>query len=95
MWKAWLEWLKVHAGPRVYFVIFLTGALGLRCSEALALKREDISMGGDEPRVRITGEQAGARKSPGEVYIRKQHQQIMAEALTNGISAVRTKGHKY
>jgi integrase len=43
-WNLWLNWLNEHAGPRVYFVILLTGALGLRCGETLALRREDLHL---------------------------------------------------
>ena len=45
--EVWLDWLLKNAGPRIYLVVFLTGALGLRCSEALALKREDIKLDND------------------------------------------------
>ena len=62
-WRLRLEWLKEHAGPRVWFALFLTGALGLRCSEALSLTREDISLDGPITKVRVTGEERGARKS--------------------------------
>ena len=68
LWKAWLEWLKEHAGPRIFFVIYLTGALGLRTGEALALKAEDLDMSADIPKVRVTGHDRGNRKSPGEAW---------------------------
>ena len=34
MWKAWLRWLLDTAGPKVFFVVFLTSVFGLRCGEA-------------------------------------------------------------
>ena len=80
---------------RIYFVVMLTGAFGLRCSEALALKREDICLGGDVPKVRITGETTGARKSPGDVYVRKQHIKLMRDHMNNGITVERQQGHKH
>ncbi len=94
-WKKWLEWLKEHAGARVYFAIFLTSAFGLRCSEALALKREDICLNAAVPKIRISGEASGAKKSPGEVYVRKQHMNLMRSILKDGISVERPKGHKH
>jgi integrase len=94
-WKLWLEWLRDHAGPRVYFVIMLTGALGLRCSEALSLKREDISLSAAIPKVLIAGHTPGATKSPGDVYVRKHHLCLMRGYLRNGITAARTRGHKH
>ena len=39
--------------------------------EALTLKREDIAMKGDIPRLIISGETIGTKKSPGEVYVFK------------------------
>lgn len=94
-WNLWLNWLNEHAGPRVYFVMLLTGALGLRCGEALALKREDLHLEGAIPKVVITGETAGARKSPGDVYVRKQHLLLLRSILKNGVVTKRTRGHKH
>ncbi len=94
-WGLWLDWLLKTAGPRIYLVVMLTGAFGLRCSEALALKREDICLGGDVPKVRITGETTGARKSPGDVYVRKQHIKLMRDHMNNGITVERQQGHKH
>jgi integrase len=94
-WKLWLDWLLKTAGPRIYFVVLLTGAFGLRCSEALALKREDINLNTDVPKIKITGDTAGARKSPGDVYVRKQHLKIMQDHLRNGIQVERARGHKH
>ena len=94
-WKLWLDWLLKTAGPRIYFVILLTGAFGLRCSEALALKREDICLESDVPKIKISGDTDGARKSPGDVYVRKQHLQLMRDHIKNGIKVERMRGHKH
>ena len=94
-WKLWLEWLLQTAGPRIYFVILLTGAFGLRCSEALCLKREHINLDADVPKIKISGDTTGARKSPGDVYVRKQHLKIMRDHLKNGIQVERVRGHKH
>ena len=91
----WLDWLLKNAGPRIYLVVFLTGALGLRCSEALALKREDIKLDNDIPKVRVTGETHGAKKSPGDVYVRKQHIGLLRKHLKDGITVEMIKGHKH
>lgn len=95
LWKVWLQWLLHHAGPRIFFVVFLTGALGLRCSEALALKREDIKLDAEVPKIRVTGETQGAKKSPGDVYVRKQHLRKLKTILRDGITVERTKRHKH
>ena len=76
-------------------VILLTGAFGLRCGEALALTYEDICLNASPPKVVITGHTPGARKSPGEVYVRKQHIDLMRNLLKNGVTVQRTRGHKH
>ena len=91
----WLDWLLKNAGPRIYLVVFLTGALGLRCSEALALKREDIKLDNDIPKVRVTSETHGAKKSPGDVYVRKQHIGLLRKHLKDGITVEMIKRHKH
>jgi len=95
LWGLWLEWLKSHTNPRVYFCVFLTGALGLRCSEALALKREDLHLTEAVPSVRVTGQTPGARKSPGDVYVRKQHLQQLRCAMADGLDGTRVVKHKH
>lgn len=94
-WKLWLQWLKDHAGPRVYLAIMFTGAFGLRCTEALALKREDICLNTSVPKLTITGHTPGAQKSPGDVYIRKQHLGQMRNLMKHGVECLRTRGHKH
>ena len=66
LWKEWLQWLKQTAGPRIYAVVFLTGAFGLRCGEAVTLRREEMAVDAAIPKITITGETRGAKKSPGE-----------------------------
>ena len=95
MWKVWLKWILDTAGPKIFFVIFLTGAFGLRCGEALALKRADLNLEAAIPKLVITGDSKGARKSPGDVYIRKQHVSIMRRWLRQGITSTRRKKHKH
>ena len=94
-WRLWLEWLKERAGPRVWLAIFLTGSLGLRCSEALTLKREHVLLDGTMPKVTVEGHVPGQRKSPGEVYVRKQHIETLRRVFRNGVDAKRTRGHKH
>ena len=95
--QAWAEWLKLWAEwlRKIYFIVFLTGALGLRCGEALCIKREDLALEATIPKAIITGEHKGGRKSPGDVYVRKQHLMKMRKWLRNGISCVRRKKHKH
>lgn len=94
-WKLWLEWLKERAGPRAWLAIFLTGALGLRCSEALTLKRENIHLEGAIPKITIEGQVPGSQKSPGEVYVRKQHIEILRQVFSEGVHVQRVRGHKH
>ncbi len=94
-WKLWLAWLLEKAGPRIYFAVMLTGALGLRISEALALKREDIRLDAPIPHIKVSGEVPGACKSPGEVYVRKQHFRLIKAHLKTGIHSERSIGHKH
>ena len=70
MWLRWLEFLREEAGARVYFATWLTGEFGLRIGEALALGRSDLKMEAEPPFVDVKGVIAGARKSPGKVFIR-------------------------
>ena len=95
MWKEWLNWLLETAGPKIFFVVFLTGAFGLRCGEALALKREDLNLEAVIPKLVVTGESAGARTYHGEVYVRVQHVKVMKKWLREGIPNIRKKKHKH
>ena len=95
MWKEWLKWLLETAGPKIFFVVFLTGAFGLRCGEALALKREDLNLEAGIPKLVVTGESAGARKSPGEVYVRVQHVKVIKKWQHGGIPNIRKTKHKH
>ena len=91
LWKEWLQWLKEHAGPTFYMVILLTGALGLRCGEALCLKGKDINLEAAIPKATITGESQGGKTSPGDVYVRQQHVQLLRRILKHGINITRCK----
>ena len=95
MWKEWLKWILSTAGPKIFFVIVLTRAFGLRCGEALALKREDINLEAIIPKLIITGDSKGAKKSLGGVYIRKQHINIMKKWLREGTTSTRRNNHKH
>ena len=96
LWKEWLGWILQTAGAKIYLVIFLTGAFGLRCGEALCLRREDISVEATIPRIYVTGENHGGRKSPGQVYIRKQHLMLLKKYLgKDGITTHKLKKHKH
>ena len=52
-WEAWLKFVKDNAGPRMYFILLLTGSLGLRCGEALALRSEDFNLHAECPHVTL------------------------------------------
>ena len=76
-------------------VVKLTGCFGLRAGEAVALKREDIVLHGGVPKIRVSGETAGARKSPGEIYIRLQDLDFVKQLLAKGITGKHIRGHKH
>ena len=61
----------------------------------MALKREDLNLEAGIPQLVVTGESAGARKSPGEVYVRVQHVKVMKKWLREGIPNIRKKKHKH
>ena len=46
-WAKWIDFVKDHAKPEIFFVVWLTGALGLRCGEAVALRRDDFGLGAE------------------------------------------------
>ena len=70
-WEKWLGFVKAQAGPRMHFIVWLTGALGLRCGEAVALRREDFALDAEEPYVRAAGHVTGAKKSPGYALVKR------------------------
>ena len=76
-------------------ILSFTGNFGLRCSEALTLKREDIAMKADIPKIIVTGDTPGGKKSPGDVYVRKKHVHWLKSLLKNGYTVKREKGHKH
>ena len=95
LWLEWIEWVKKHAGARMAIILGLTGDFGLRCSEALALKVQDIHTKGEIPKIVVTGDTPGARKSPGDVYIRKRNLQWLNDLLAKGLKVERQKKHKH
>ena len=95
LWEEWLQWLLKSRGPRMMVVVKLTGCFGLRAGEAVALKREDIVLHGGVPKICVTGETAGARKSPGEVFIRLKDLGFVKLLLTKGITGKHIRGHKH
>eukprot|EP00438_Fugacium_kawagutii_P023109 Skav229775 [mRNA] locus=scaffold519:82504:83175:- [translate_table: standard] len=95
LWKEWVKFIASECGARVAVVISMTGYFGLRCSEALCLKREDISVRGEIPKIIVSGETRGNKKSPGEVYIRKSHLAWLKSLLSNGLTVQRKRKHKH
>lgn len=87
--------MKGNSSVRTSVVLAFTGNFGLRCSEALALKVEDVSLQAEVPRLTITGDTLGARKSPGDVYIRKRHMEWLRALFSEGESVSRTRRHKH
>lgn len=71
LWAQWLKFVGQSGGARLQVILAFTGYFGLRTGEAVALKREDIHFQGAIPKISVTGVTPGAKKSPGDVYIRK------------------------
>ena len=46
-WAKWIDFVRDHAKPEIFFVIWLTGALGPRCGETVALIRDDFGLGAE------------------------------------------------
>ncbi|CAE7417596.1 unnamed protein product [Symbiodinium natans] len=94
-WAQWIKFVGQEAGARMAMILSLTYMFGLRCSEALTLKRSDFSFHGDIPKLVVTGETQGNRKSPGEVYCRKKHMCWLKSVFKSGYTVERTKKHKH
>ena len=95
MWRQWLQFVGETCGARMQVILAITGFFGLRTGEAVALKVEDVNLSADVPKLCVTGAVKGAKKSPGEVYVRQQHLAWMKKLMTHGISVERTKKHKH
>ena len=95
LWKEWIKFVGAHCGARIAVILALTGNFGLRCGEALALKREDLNVEGDIPRLRVSGEVKGNKKSPGDVYVRKRHMQWLQNLIKKGYTVTRMRKHKH
>ena len=86
MWQKWLEFVRQHAGPRVYFALWLTGEFGLRIREALCLTRADFRTEADPPYLHVKGEIVGAQKSPGRIYIRPTAMKGLRTMFDKGVA---------
>ena len=75
--------------------MWLTGALGLRCREAVALRREDFGLDAAEPYVRAAGHAPGAKKSPGFVYVNRANWRFLERTFAKGIAKTRPVGAKH
>ena len=95
LWKEWVKFIPSECGARIAVVLSFTGFFGLRCSEALCLKREDISVRGEIPKIIVSGETQGNKKSPGEVYIRKSHLTWLKSLMKNGFNVQRKRKHRH
>ena len=94
-WLLWEKFVGERAGARMLAVLAMTGRFGLRTGEALALKREDIDMNCQIPKIKVTGQEKGNKKSPGDVYIRKKDLEWMKHLMKHGLSFNMTKKHKH
>ena len=88
-WEAWLEFVKQRARLSIYFCLFLTGALGLRCGEAVVAEGEDFALDAETPNMKVTGKEKGGQKSPGTVYVPKASLTIIRKCFTTGLTVTR------
>ena len=72
----------------MHFIVWLTGALGLRCGEAVALRREDSALDAEEPYARAAGHATGAKKSPRYVFVKRSNLKWLKQALAQGIQSI-------
>ena len=79
----------------MFFASWLTGALGLRCGEAVALRREDFGLDAEEPYVCAAGHTVGAKKSPGYIYVSRSNWRFLQQTLAKGLSTTRPLGTKH
>ena len=94
-WKEWMKFIGSECGARIAVILSLTGYFGLRCGEALGLKREDIDIAGNIPKIRVAGDIPGNRKSPGDVYVRKRHLQWLKNLAKHGYTVTRSRKHRF
>ena len=47
------------------------------------------------PKITITGDTPGGKKSPGDIYVRKKHARWLKSLLQHGYTVKREKGHKH
>ena len=88
-WDAWLEFVRQRARLSIYFCLFLTGALGLRCGEAVVAEGEDFALDAETPNMKVTGKEKGGQKSPGTVYVPKASLTIIRKCFTTGLTVTR------
>ena len=84
--KAWLELVKMRARLAIYFCPFLTGALGLRCGEALVADGVDFALEAETPSMKVTGKAPGGQKSPG---VPKAALKTIQQCFTAGLTVTR------
>ena len=94
-WAKWIDFVKDHAKPEIFFVIWLTGALGLRCGEAVALRRKDFGLDAEEPYVCAAGHTKGAKQSPGYIYVNRSNWRFLKQTLAKGLAATRSLGTRH
>ena len=83
IWDAWMLFVKMHARIAIYFCLFLTGALGLRCGEAVVADGEDFALDAETPNLRVTGKTPGGQKSPGTVYVPKKALNLIKKVFSS------------
>ena len=73
----------------MYFLQYLLGGFGLRCGEAIALRRCDIVLQAEVPYLAAAGHVWGAKKSPGKIYVSHAKARVLKRILKEGISVAR------
>ena len=87
----------VKGGGRATYLFcdLLNGRPGAKLLGGFDVAARGHHLDGPVPKIVIAGRIAGAKKSPGEVYVRKQHVMLIRKILREGITAERTRGHKH
>lgn len=94
LWSRWLQYVREHAGSRMFVLLWFTGAVALRCTEACQLKREDINDNADVPFVQVRGDELGQTKTPGKSLIRLKDLAAVRTMLRDGVNTTRELKHK-
>ena len=85
MWTEWVKFVGTKCGPRIAAVFDFSYRFGLRASEVLRLKKDDIFLAVDTPYICVKSTQASLGA----------HSQWLQDVLKHGYRVQRMRRHKY